>query len=150
MLRAHSHPVGFGRYYDTPGCDDINRGCELRVDEALARDVFSANFTVAADLRFPLTLHIHQCEVVRAGDGFPTVFFTFYSPTGGSSISPTRDRIYNYIWVPVLLLLYCGTVAAFADDHDADTVDAGRRRLRRKLGPDEGSHQRRHVNALEA
>ena len=101
------HPAGYGRYYDTPGCDDPERGCELRVEEELARDAFATNFTMSDEIAFPLSLRVTKLDVLRSGDGLPSIFLTLYSPTGGVATNTLADQILGLIWVPLLLMIFC-------------------------------------------
>lgn len=139
------HPSGYGRYYDTPGCDDPSRGCDLRIEESLSRDVFAETFTLSASLVFPLTLTIEQCDVTRTMPGEPSVFFTFYSPTGGVAANSTRERMINYLWLPLLLFIYCGCVACAGEEN----MDEARERRGRTGGT--GRTRRTHdSNGLRA
>ena len=101
------HPAGYGRYYDTPGCDEPARGCELRVEESLARDAFGTNFTMRDELAFPLSLRLTRLEVTRAYDGLPSVFLTLYSPTGGVPANSVSDQLLGLLWLPLVILLFC-------------------------------------------
>ena len=129
------HSSGYGRYYDTPGCDDPARGCDLRVEEPLARDAFASNFTMSDAVAFPLTLRLTELEVRRASDGLPTVFLTLYSPTGGVAEHSLSDRLIEWVWVPFVALVFCSCklLAAWTDDEERPEQTPPE--FRRPLGP---------------
>ena len=112
VLFHHGH--GYGTYYDTPGCDSYERGCEMRVSESLSRDAFASKFAVTPELAFPLRLRITQIEVTRVLDGPPTVFFSLYSPTGGAPERTWVDGLVSWSFIPILLTCYCTMRAALA------------------------------------
>jgi len=106
----HGHG-GYGRYYDTPGCGDIEHGCDARVAEPLARDAFASSFSITQELSFPLRLRISTCNVIRATEGVPSLFFTFFSPTGGVAESSWVDGMVSWLFVPIVIMCMCSARA---------------------------------------
>ena len=119
VLMHHGHG-GYGRYYDNPSCGSYERGCEMVVPETLSRDAFAGYFTITPELAFPLKLRITRCEVTRALDGPPSVFFTLYSPTGGPPEKTWVDGALAWLFVPLLLGCFCLQRAILAGSGPAD------------------------------
>ncbi|KAL1530595.1 hypothetical protein AB1Y20_001495 [Prymnesium parvum] len=77
VIMHHHH--GYGRYYeDEEGCYAAT-GCPVRVAEPLSRDVLHSHFTMSPHMAFPLTLTLSSCNVSRAANGYPSLFFAFFS-----------------------------------------------------------------------
>lgn len=106
----HGHG-GYGRYYDSPGCRDAAHGCDARIAEPLSRDAFTSSFPITPELPFPLTLRLSACNVFRTGEGAPSVFVTFYSPTGGVPRTSWIDGLLSWLFVPIMVMVFCAARA---------------------------------------
>lgn len=98
-------PTGYGQFYNLPKCDGA-AGCSGRVYEPLAREAFAINFTMSAELAFPLRLHVRQLDVSRADAGYPSVFLALYSSTGGRSLDTLTNKMHSLVWLPIVGFLW--------------------------------------------
>ena len=57
-------------------------------------------------VHFPLTLTLSACDVSRAADGYPSVFFAFYSE-GADPPPPPILTVLPYLAVPAILAVLC-------------------------------------------
>lgn len=74
-----------------------------------------------------------KCEVTRAAEGAPSLFFALYSPTGGVAEPDWADGMLSWIWVPLILCCYCVTRLATACPEEEDEEDAAARQYDRHL-----------------
>jgi len=103
VMLMHNHH-GYGRYYeDDDGCYSV-RGCPVKVAEPLSRDVLQQSFAFSESLAFPLSLQLTVCNVTRAAEGVPSVFFSLYSE--GSEL--TAGHHIGWLgWMGILFLAFC-------------------------------------------
>ena len=105
VMIMHNHH-GYGRYYaDDDGCY-TSYGCPVRVAEPLDRDILGSHFELTREVAFPLTLTFSTIDVSRAADGYPSVFFNFYSE-GADPPPPPILAVLPYIAVPAILAFLC-------------------------------------------